>query len=280
MELPARHAAAFVALLFPDHPDPGALADALRAARSRARWRVLLADDRVLAATGLEPATAEVWALYPPASTRPLRVDEAAALAGEALAVARAAGASEVMTRLEGTISPALREGLIAAGMTPGSERIEVAAALASAPDDAGAPLRWANASRAEAAAVLARTAIGDPDGDGDDPAEVLAAYLEVPASALRLGWLGDAPVALVLAQIDPHTNEGRIPLLGVLPEARGQGLGAWAHRHGLALLRALGATTYRGGTHVDNAAMRRVFARHACHEVGRTLDLTWTATD
>ncbi len=52
------------------------------------------------------------------------------------------------------------------------------------------------------------------------------------------------------------------INLIGVLPQACGQGLGTRLHAHLLALA-ARQFATHAGGTEAENAAMRRAFDKH-----------------
>lgn len=76
----------------------------------------------------------------------------------------------------------------------------------------------------------------------------------------------GSAEVGVVLPVWEPP-QPGSIAWMGVLPDARGQGLGRALHRWGLCALQRLGATLYLDHTEVENAPMRAVFARNGCAE-------------
>jgi ribosomal protein S18 acetylase RimI-like enzyme len=136
--------------------------------------------------------------------------------------------------------------------------------------------LRWASlapdgpVSFERAAAMLARTSVGDPGADPDDDAvEFLRASLADPslrgeASCVQIGTRstsqGLVDVAFVMAQVNPTSGVSRITYMGVAPEHRGRGYGAAAHRHGLAMLRAQGGTRYHGGTSTENTPMLHLF--------------------
>lgn len=88
---------------------------------------------------------------------------------------------------------------------------------------------------------------------------------------AQRWVMLHDAlgPVGLVLPGLNRSTGEGWMSFFGVLPERRGQRLGAPLHAWGLHALRESGATWYRDTTSMESPAVRRVAARNGCVEVG-----------
>ena len=137
-------------------------------------------------------------------------------------------------------------------------------------------PLRWealapdGPVSFERAAGMLARASVGDPAADpDDDAAEFLRASLADPslrseASCVQIGVLttaqGLVDVAFVMAQVNPTRGWSRITYMGVVPEHRGRGYGASAHRHGLAMLRAQGGTRYHGGTSTENTPMLHLF--------------------
>ena len=122
----------------------------------------------------------------------------------------------------------------------------------------------------------------GDPDWDGD-PAEELRGWLADPVlvtgpEVLQVGSLDGRPAALVCVQTNPRSGWGRITYLGVVPELRGRGLGAWVHRHGFAMLRTQGATRYEGGTATANAVMNRLFEAHGCERFRVEVGWRWRA--
>jgi GNAT superfamily N-acetyltransferase len=63
---------------------------------------------------------------------------------------------------------------------------------------------------------------------------------------------------------------------MGVVPEARGRGLGTWVHRHGFRMLRDQGGKLYHGGTAAVNAPMLRLFRAHGCKEAARMVEFEW----
>lgn len=100
----------------------------------------------------------------------------------------------------------------------------------------------------------------------------MLEDYLSSPdmttdAGCVQVGFIGEAPAALVIAQVLPRTGWGTLTQMGLASGFRGRGLGALVQRHGFAMLKARGATHYRDGTSFDNVAMRRVFERNGCKE-------------
>jgi GNAT superfamily N-acetyltransferase len=177
----------------------------------------------------------------------------------------------------------------VALGFVRVSERIEFDAEVALLPDDAGSPLTWTTLpdltsdSLHHASALLERAGEGDPDwNDDDDAFELLTGYLADPAlnggpDCVAVGTLGDSPAAIVVAQVNPISRIGRLTYLGVVPESRSHGLGAWVHRHGFAMLRAQGAERYRGGTLKSNYRMLRLFSRHGCKEWRRLEEWVWS---
>lgn len=177
---------------------------------------------------------------------------------------------------------------LTARAFTRVSERVEFEAMVADLPDDAESPLSWktlsdlADDTLQAAARLLERAGQGDPDwGDDDDAFELLKGYLADPAltggtECVAIGTLDGTPAAIVVAQVNRSTRVGRLTYLGVVPEHRGRGLGAWVHRHGFAMLNAQGAARYRGGTLLGNLPMLRLFSKHGCTEWRRLEEWVW----
>ena len=171
------------------------------------------------------------------------------------------------------------------------SERIEYEARVMDLQDEAESPLTWealpdfeGNRLR-DAASLLKRAGEGDPDwGEDDDAFELLKGYLADPAltggpECVAVGKLGASAAAIVVAQVNRSTGIGRLTYLGVVPEFRGRGLGAWVHRHGFAMLKAQGADRYRGGTLTNNLPMLNLFSRHGCAEWRRLEEWVWRSS-
>ncbi|WP_404447612.1 GNAT family N-acetyltransferase [Sutcliffiella horikoshii] len=59
--------------------------------------------------------------------------------------------------------------------------------------------------------------------------------------------------------------DEGRLFYFGVVPELRGQGIGAQIHRVSMVLLKQFQATYYVGSTDVNNANMIKIFEKNGC---------------
>ncbi|MGD6781809.1 GNAT family N-acetyltransferase [Sutcliffiella horikoshii] len=59
--------------------------------------------------------------------------------------------------------------------------------------------------------------------------------------------------------------DEGRLFYFGVVPELRGQGIGAQIHRVSMELLKQFQATYYVGSTDVNNTNMIKVFEKNGC---------------
>jgi GNAT superfamily N-acetyltransferase len=211
---------------------------------------------------------------------------EAAALVPEAVGRARALDLEAVSHRPQ-KVGPKYRAALEVAGFRDLGERVEYKTPVAELPDDDGSPLAWQDLRKIgidEAAAVLARAAEGDPTGDAERE-DARAALTELLADPLltdgpecvQVGFEGDRPVAFLCVQIIPKTGWSRISYMGVVPEARGRGLGKWVHRHGFRMIREQGGTLYQGGTSTVNGAMIRLFETHGCQEFERMLDFEWT---
>jgi GNAT superfamily N-acetyltransferase len=120
---------------------------------------------------------------------------------------------------------------------------------------------------------LQARSYARDPQAqevDADDPEiRVLLDSLGRAGFQLRDGWtllaLPDTSgqsVALGAAGPSGRPDWASVDMIGVLPAARGQGLGTRLHAHLLALA-AEGHGQHGGGTGQDNHAMRRVFEKN-----------------
>ena len=74
--------------------------------------------------------------------------------------------------------------------------------------------------------------------------------------------------VGAILPQPDlVSPTTGALALMGLLPDARGRGLGRSVHALGLHALARLGVETYVDHTESDNHPMRAIFARNGCTE-------------
>lgn len=70
-------------------------------------------------------------------------------------------------------------------------------------------------------------------------------------------------PLGVVVPAFADASHEAATNLhVGLVPEARGRGLGTAVHLHGLETLRRRGATRFIGSTDLRNTAMQRVFVR------------------
>ena len=98
-------------------------------------------------------------------------------------------------------------------------------------------------------------------------------------APGLALGvvalW-GDRPVGLALAQSSRDPRELLDHGVGVVPEARGRGVGRTLVRAFLARAQARGAASYVASTAADNRAMRAVFDSLGAEVVARRSVFRW----
>ncbi|MEZ4238182.1 MAG: GNAT family N-acetyltransferase [Myxococcota bacterium] len=191
-------------------------------------------------------------------------VDEALAWAAPRAVYAR------VPLRREHT---ALLAALTRTGGVRHGERQEFRTPVADLPeeDPAERRLSWRPGALDDATvALLAETGTGGPNALTSPARAHLTAWLSSPtltcdpASVLHVGAVDGRDVALVVAQ---RAGDGwsTCTWMGLVPAARGRGLGHAVHRHALAMLRAQGATLYHGGTSAENAPMMACFARQGC---------------
>jgi ribosomal protein S18 acetylase RimI-like enzyme len=104
-------------------------------------------------------------------------------------------------------------------------------------------------------------------------PEDVLAHFMALggpDTSGWTVAYREGQPVGLFL--LGPP-EEGTLWLIGVAPAARGRGWGTCLHRLALAALRERGASRYRDATPESHRAMRRIFERNGCAEVGRFVE-------
>jgi GNAT superfamily N-acetyltransferase len=199
-------------------------------------------------------------------------------LAREALDRARKLGARRVGLRL--TDPPAaFRTALLEVGFVDHGERVEFKIPVEELPDDEGSPLAWRIAGE-DGAAMLAAVAEGDPHGkdERDAPAEMLGSFgrMRNDPACFQIGSLDGEDVAFVCAQVAAKDGWSRIAYMGLVPAARGQGLGRWLHRHGFAMIKEQGGKLYHGGTAASNKAMLALFEAHGCREFKRMTEFTW----
>ncbi|TNE88496.1 MAG: hypothetical protein EP330_14075 [Deltaproteobacteria bacterium] len=211
-----------------------------------------------------------------------------AALLSELVHTGWELGASGLGLRMPATrVNAALVDGVRATRGREVDGRVEFKAPLAALPEEAPSPLGWRPASIPEAARLLERCSHASPDGlePGDDADEVLAGYLSAeemttdPADCLHVGSLDGEDVALVCAQVEVASGWSTLTFMGLVPEARGQGLGGAVQRHGMAMLRSQGGTHYHGGTSMRNQAMRACFAANGVPELVRYRVFEWRQT-
>jgi GNAT superfamily N-acetyltransferase len=286
VELRPEDLAAYARLVVSDRPETfeRLRVDVERGERALADMRVVPDGSGGLkAALRLAPAGLSTVAL-----AGPFGDDEAATgLLPEALARARELGARLVRNRPRvAQIGPRFRAALLEAGFKQLGERIEFKTQVAELPGDDGTPLEWRTLAEVGfdmAAEMLARVAEGDPRGDAenDDPRAEVAEFLAAPAltrgpECVQVGYVAGKPVAFVCAQVQPSDGWSRIAYMGVVPEARGKGLGAWVHRRGFRMIREQGGKLYQGGTAAANAPMLWLFRAHGCRETDRMLEFEW----
>ena len=127
---------------------------------------------------------------------------------------------------------------------------------------------------------VIARAAPTDPGWEPSDTPQVVldhhfgAQGLNNGRDTVAIAFVDGAPVGVVLAQAGPGLPYGRLTYVAVAAGVQGGGVGGWVHRHGVQMLRAQGASRYRGGTTSTNLAMRRLFERMGCAFVGELVEL------
>ncbi|WP_316570081.1 GNAT family N-acetyltransferase [Neobacillus sp. YIM B06451] len=83
---------------------------------------------------------------------------------------------------------------------------------------------------------------------------------------ACRVFYIDGKAAGVGIPHIEPGMpGEGRLFYFGILPEARGRGLGSFLHKQALSMLKDIGADYYVGSTHMANVAMQKVFERNGC---------------
>ncbi|MEM7249079.1 MAG: GNAT family N-acetyltransferase [Acidobacteriota bacterium] len=206
----------------------------------------------------------------------------------EALARARELGLARISTRpTDAFLDDGYRAALIAGGFVLEGGRVEFKTPVDELPhEDAESLLTWRDLGELgwdRVTAVMARTS-QDPAATVEQATRELRDFLAPDdihnqPDCVELGFLDDEPVAFLCAQSDA-TGWGTISFMGLVPEARGRGLGGAVQRRGFSLLRRQGAALYHDGTESENHPMLALFARHGCREHARMTEWEWTSAN
>ena len=286
MELPLKDLAAYLSLSAKE-PEAALAKFAARIEKGEIRLADIRISRDLTAAVRLAPLGPRSAVLVGPHGE-----DRAAAgLLGETLGRATELGVKAISSRPRvGRVGPEYHAALLSHGFIEHSRRVEFKAPVADLPPEDGTPLLWRDLDEVgldAAAAVLGESAEGDPHGQSerDHPAAELTEWLADPVltdgpECVHVGYEDDRTVAFVCAQVWPGNGWSRIAYMGLVPAARGRGLGRWVHRHGFQMIRAQGGTRYHGGTATDNPAMIRLFLAHGCVESERMHDFEWGAEE
>jgi len=183
-------------------------------------------------------------------------------------------------------MTPGMRSALEKLGFICLGERVEFKAPLKELPPEPPGTLAWktmAETGITLAAEILERANRGAPHGmtSDENPKTVLEGYLSELGltnnpSCVQIGLLDGRPAAFVCAQVEASTGWSRIAYMGLVPEARGKGLGREVHLHGIQMLREQGGTLYHGGTARENTAMIHLFQTHGCIESAAMMEWEW----
>ncbi len=168
---------------------------------------------------------------------------------------------------------------LPALGFRKCNTRLEFQKPVHELPGENGSPMTWeamaplGTLPEEEIARLLHAVAEGDPTYDPkEDVTDFIREVLSDTAltsgpDCIHVGRFQGEVAALVMAQVDPKTGWSRISYMGVLPSHRKKGLGAWAQRHGFAMMLSQGGRSYHGGTVDTNTGMLQLFRKHDCTE-------------
>jgi len=211
-------------------------------------------------------------------------------LLAEGTARAVELGLAEVTTRIDAAaMTPAYAHALRGVGFRLAGRRVEYKTPVSELPREplARPPLTWRTMAAAGEPLVrrlLREASVDTPDAVtvADGPGRLVdllgADYPTLDPRTAQVGSLDGRPVAVLVVRVEPASGWSTLPFIGVVPEARGKGLGRHVHLRGLQTIRALGGTLYHDGTDVANAAMVRLFERHGCVEHGRMEAWRWPA--
>lgn len=186
-------------------------------------------------------------------------------------------GAETLTCRIRLEYEPDLfKEILTERGFKKDSGRIEYQLPISELPNEVGSPLTWRTAKELQwdalqIAAFTKRVVEGALDVDPDEKVEnFIQDWLQHEEftsglDCIAIGFDGEEPCALAVAQINKDTGWSRITYMGLIPSHRGNGFGKWVHRHGFNMMKEQGGKLYHGGTLVQNHQMRRLFESHGC---------------
>ena len=215
------------------------------------------------------------WSLWAP-TVRPGPGAEAVldALCAHQVAQARRRGAGSIELLLEeGHWLPDLaRAAVLRAGFAFFEETVVVSIDLERSLPEAPVEIDVRPAAALPQAELRALChAAGIPDADDEE--------LAPGAPGLALGVValeGDRPIGLALAQSSRDPEEVLDHGVGVVPEARGRGVGRALVRAFLVRAHARGAASYVASTGADNLAMRAVFDSLGAEVVARRSVFRW----
>lgn len=173
-----------------------------------------------------------------------------------------------------------LKKEMFNAGFSPKGDRVEYKTFIKDLPcfPTRSSILKWTSPLQDrsmnidQVANFMQEVAASDPDYDPtlENARECLESYLQeeglyTDKDCIQIAYVNNIPCALLIAQAEPSTGWGTITYMGVHPNFRRQGLGAWVQRQGIELLRKQGGLEYHGGTNFNNLPMRRVFEKNGC---------------
>ncbi len=198
----------------------------------------------------------------------------------EARARVRELGLRELRTRVhDAQMTANYRSALVTAGFEVVARRVEYKTPLAQMSAEDRSDFVWktmAETGQDLVLRLLHDASIDSPDGVDTSlgPAAIESQldgdYADLDPRTVQVGYLKDEPVAVLFCLATPEDGWSTIAFIGIVRAYRGRGLGLQVHRHGIATLRALGATIYHDGTSEGNTAMLRLFARQGCIEYAR----------
>jgi GNAT superfamily N-acetyltransferase len=247
-------------------------------------------NNDIYAVIRLYPFTTQTWILselhYLPQTNRTKKL-LALELIPESISIARNFNVEKIETRInQDSIFEEYRELLKNSGFVFTGLRIEYRTPVGYLPSEQGSPLKWIEVDEEifpEAAEVLERCRIGDPDWDEDDndSQQFIISLLGEKGlnnslDCIHLGLYQGEYIALVFSQVAPATGWSRITYMGLIPPFRGKGLGKWVHRHGFQMIREQQGVTYQGGCSSGNIPMISLFKDHNCKEFCRYEQWVW----
>lgn len=253
-----------------------------RLAEDPARMRVALAPSGQVRAflRVFTPAPDHHWITAP--RVGPDGGEASAELLDEVMALAEARGWSKLSTRVSADgLPPAYRDALATHGFAAVNTRVEYKTPVADLPPEGESPFDWRAldvVGHAAAAELIDRAGPG-PEWEADDTGEAVLAHalgrrgMYAEPDCVQIGFLDGEPAAFVIAQVEPASGWSTITFMGLVPAARGRGLGRHVHRRGMALLRAQGGAQYHGGTSATHRVMVRLFERHGCVPFARLVE-------